>query len=110
LKPFNDIRVIPLAAATVSLEIPCMLFFVASNPPSISKRRNEARHSEGHTYSFLTIFGFMLAHLIGSVTLSYLSTATLKPCEKIQFGQYPEAFSYHPIREFPASCFLAAED
>jgi len=55
-----------------------------------------------------TIFGFMLARLAGNVTLFYISTATLRPCENFQFGECPDSRSifHHPIRECRASSFF----
>jgi len=49
---------------------------------------------KAHTRSFggYTIYGFMLARLLGSVALFYLSTITLRQCDKIQVGECPEAY------------------
>lgn len=63
-----------------------------------------------HTLIY-TIYGFMLARLIGSVALFYLSTITLGQCEKVQVGECPEAYFTIPyVSLLSESRFLSDED
>ena len=65
---------------------------------------------KAHTRIFggYTIYGFMLARLLGSVALFYLSTITLRQCEKIEVGECPEA--YFTVPYVSVALFLGAED
>ena len=118
---FNDIRAIPLVVAAISLA----LIFVhvlfcgirsCINPAKAERGASQDRDThpqplseqlKAHIRFFggYTIFGFMLARLVGSMTLFYLSTVTLRLCEIIRFGKCPEAFFIIPFVSVPRIVF-----
>ena len=120
---FNDIRAIPLAVAAVSLGLLSLhvLFRGIYCYISRAKEKEDGGQDElgdletcrvglsarfkAHICSFggYTIYGFMLARLLGSVALFYLSTITLRQCDKIQVGECPEAYFAVPYVSVLAS-------
>jgi len=106
----NDIRAIPLAVAAVSLVLLSLHVLYRGVYHYLNRKTEEdggedvgpgetspeglSARLKAHTRIFggYTIYGFMLARLLGSVALFYLSTITLRQCEKIEVGECPEAY------------------
>ena len=127
---FNDIRVIPLAVASVSLGLLSLHVLYRGIYYCINHKTEEDGGQDGlgdlethpewlsarlqayaHIFGGYTIYGFMLARLIGSAALFYLSTITLGQCEMVQVGECPEAYFTIPYVSLLSELrFLSDED